>query len=540
MGQVLLTRRDGLGTLSIAGAAVTLGPQPVYNGQAQRQAVEQVLLGGQVLQEGADYAVVGQPGVNAGTYQLTVAGILGYGGAVEAAWSIGRAQGQVALDSQSVTLSPDQAEGVQVAVEAVGDGAVSAQSQDTGVALAQVQQGVLVVTPVGVGETTVVVSMAQGTNYTAAQCALQVKVAWSAQVYGLVWDYQQGGDPVRMAPEDDPLGYVNAQIAGQPVAAVGEGAGQSPCDQLAPWKDMVRYNLGAEGQVSAWTSYAQDTLVWIPPFYALVKKDQEAHKLYMYLADGPRTGLSLHPGSGRYVARYALGEGAVNSTGADPAWGENRDWFRQAAADKGAGWAQYDFAAYSAICLLYLVEWARWDSQAAVGKGYVQEGGMPLAAGGTDAMVYHTGRAAGTDGETAVQYRWLENLWGNVAQWVDGFNTQDGQVYVCLDPQQWQDAVAQGYQQAGVVMPGAGWITSFSPGQLGWALLPDQVAAQSDGHVPDYTGRGLGQDGWRGLIVGGMCSDGDKAGLFHFLPDIYPEYGDIFVGGRMQFLPQAQ
>ena len=86
-------------------------------------------MGGQVLQEGADYAVVGQPGVNAGTYQLTVAGILGYGGAVEAAWSIGRAQGQVALESQSVTLSPDQAEGGQVAVEAVGDGAVSAQSQ---------------------------------------------------------------------------------------------------------------------------------------------------------------------------------------------------------------------------------------------------------------------------------------------------------------------------------------------------------------------------------------------------------------------------
>src|SRR5699024_5762002 len=157
---------------------------------------------GQVLQEGADYAVVGQPGVNAGTYQLTVAGILGYGGAVEAAWSIGRAQGQVALDSQSVTLSPDQAEGVQVAVEAVGGGAVSAQSQGTGVGLAQGQQGVLVVTPVDEGETTVVVSMAQGTNYTAAQCALQVKVAWSAQVYGLVWDYQQGGDPVRMAPED--------------------------------------------------------------------------------------------------------------------------------------------------------------------------------------------------------------------------------------------------------------------------------------------------------------------------------------------------
>ena len=64
----------------------------------------------------------GQPGVECQDLPADGAGILGYGGAVEAAWSIGRAQGQVALDSQSVTLSPDQAEGVQVAVEAVGDG----------------------------------------------------------------------------------------------------------------------------------------------------------------------------------------------------------------------------------------------------------------------------------------------------------------------------------------------------------------------------------------------------------------------------------
>lgn len=300
---------------------------------------------------------------------------------------------------------------------------------------------------------------------------------------------------------------------------------------------MVRYNISQDGQPVEWVSYEQDTVVWIPQFWASIRLDDVEQKLYIYLADEPLEGLSLHPGSGRYVARYATGPNFVSRTGQDPVWGESRDYFRQGATAKGAGWAQYDIAAYSAVSLLYLVEWCDWDSQGAIGKGVVQEVDMPAATGGTDGMTYHTGRAAGTDGQTTVQYRWLENLWGNVAQWVDGFNTQDGQVYVCLDPQQWQDAVAQGYQQAGVVMPGAGWITSFSPGQLGWALLPDQVAAQSDGHVPDYTGRGLGQDGWRGLIVGGMCGDGDKAGLFHFLPDIYPEYGDIFVGGRMQFIP---
>ena len=227
----------------------------------------------------------------------------------------------------------------------------------------------------------------------------------------------------------------------------------------------------------------------------------------------------------------------MNSTGADPP-GESRDWFRQAAADKGAGWEQYDFAAYSAICLLYLVEWARWDSQAAVGKGYVQEGGMPLAAGGTDAMVYHTGRAAGTDGETAVQYRWLENLWGNVAQWVDGFNTQDGQVYVCLDPQQWQDAVAQGYQ-AGVVMPGAGWITSFSPGQLGWALLPrsgggPERRPRARLHRRLVWARTVGA-----AIVGGMCGDGDKAGLFTSCPISISSMA-ISSWAGMQFLPHCR
>ncbi len=538
MGQVYLTRREGLGAVSLAGASVTLGPGKSYSGQVQRQEVAQVTLGGQVLEAGADYAVVGNEAVNAGSYTLKVAGILDYGGAVEAAWSIGRAQGSVSLGQESLSLSPEQTQGAEVAIQAVGDGALSAASQDSGVALAQVVQGALQVTPVALGQTQVVVSLAQGQNYTAAQCTLQVQVAWPVQVYGLVWDYGQGGGLARLTPESDPLGRVTAQISGQPSAAVGAEGGQSPCDQLAPWKDMARYNVDSAGQVVPFAGYQQDTVVWIPPFYGDIHRDEEAGKLYIYLADGAAEGLSLHPGSGRYVARYATGANFVSRTGQDPVWGESRDYFRQGAADKGGGWAQYDLAAYSAICLLYLVEWCGWDSQGAIGKGVVQEADMPAATGGTDAMTYHTGRAAGTDGQTAVQYRWLENLWGNVAQWVDGINLLDGQGYFCLEPGQWADDTQQGYQQAGVTLPGGGWISRFSPGNTGWCLLPDQAAAAS-GAVPDYTGTGMGQEGWRGLAVGGALDSGEKAGLFCSLPDAYAQFGDLFLGGRMQLLPQT-
>jgi len=64
-------------------------------------------------------------------------------------------------------------------------------------------------------------------------------------------------------------------------------------------------------------------------------------------------------------------------------------------------------------------------------KVYLSHFGQPN--GGCDAMTYHTGRA-GENGITAVRYRWMENLWGNVWMQTAGVRIKDLHYYITHDP----------------------------------------------------------------------------------------------------------
>ena len=64
-------------------------------------------------------------------------------------------------------------------------------------------------------------------------------------------------------------------------------------------------------------------------------------------------------------------------------------------------------------------------------------------------MNYHTGRAAGADGNTMVTYRWIENLWGTIFEWCDGFNANNRLAYICLDPAQFADDTTTNYTSTG-------------------------------------------------------------------------------------------
>ena len=68
--------------------------------------------------------------------------------------------------------------------------------------------------------------------------------------------------------------------------------------------------------------------------------------------------------------------------------------------------------------------------------------------GGTDSMTYHTGRAAGTDGQTQVQYRHIENPWGNIWEWIDGANFNARKSYVCTNPANYADDTTTNYTDA--------------------------------------------------------------------------------------------
>ena len=140
-------------------------------------------------------------------------------------------------------------------------------------------------------------------------------------------------------------------------------------------------------------------------------------------------------------------------SGYAPLVNETRAEFRAIASNRGAGWRQQDFYLVSAIQLLYLVEYASWYSQDVIGMGRTELTGGTWA---KDSYIGVTGKSnsdgnatANTGGNTNnayMSYRGIENFYGNVWKWVDGFNINGNIPYVCNDESlPYADDTATGY-----------------------------------------------------------------------------------------------
>ena len=220
-------------------------------------------------------------------------------------------------------------------------------------------------------------------------------------------------------------------------------------------------------------------------------------------------------GSGKFVGRYKTGTGYYSKSGLAPQVSMTRATARTQSIAKGGNWRMTDYATWSAYTYLYLLEFADWDSQTKIGRGYVDGNSAAINTGGTDSMTYHTGRAAGTDGQTSVQYRGIEDPWGNVSELVDGINFSGRKVYVCTDPSKYADNTSTGYTDTGVTLPSSGWIKQLTPSStVEWAFfLPSVNGGSETTYVPDWM---ASTTGWRILCVSGYWKYKSNAGLFNF------------------------
>ena len=151
-----------------------------------------------------------------------------------------------------------------------------------------------------------------------------------------------------------------------------------------------------------------------------------------------------------------------------------------------SGFQLRDIAAWCAYDLLYLVEYADWDSQKKIGPGIVNDTAAHKT-GETDAMVYHTVRANSSD-NSAVQYRWIENPWGNVSEFIDGINVYGQSVYICTDPEIYTDDTDTNYPYSNIKLPTSGWIKGLGFSSVfPWAFIPNANGGSSISYIPDYT-----------------------------------------------------
>lgn len=356
-----------------------------------------------------------------------------------------------------------------------------------------------------------------------------------AAVFGVCWDTSNSSTALtRLTKTSDPYGFVTKDVTTEPVPAVGTGVGSSPFDNYAPWNGMKECNLSPNGLVDAWkgdSGFSRNntqTMVFIPEFYVAQKRS--GTKQYFYISDNPKTGFTKHPGSRKYVGKYhAANDYCRSMTKSSPWVNCTRTDFRKGVKNIGSTkFHLYDFATYCALIWLYIVEFADWDTQSKIGRGYVDSNNSAINSGETDSMTYHTGRGAGNDGSTAVQYRWIENLWGNVFQWVDGFNASGTTAYYCTDPSQYADDTTTGYTQIGT-LPASGWIKDLTVTDNG-LLIPKTVGGSETTFIPDYA---YSSSGWRGLNVGGNWGGGSCAGLLCFDADYTSSSSSLGISARL-------
>nr|DAN37278.1 MAG TPA: tail collar fiber protein [Caudoviricetes sp.] len=364
-----------------------------------------------------------------------------------------------------------------------------------------------------------------------------------AKIFGVVWTYSNSSTALaRITKTNDPNNYVNTDITTSPSPAVGAGSGSSPFDDYMPWKGMDEYNIvhnavGAKRGESGFSRSSNDVMVYIPEFYYKVVNDSSSSKRYFYIADKATTGFEKHPGSGRYVGRYNTYSGIYGSfstTGSLPYVNMTRDSARSEARSKGNKWALYDYASWCAVWLLYIVEYADWNSQHKIGNGWVAMSSA-VSVGGTDSMAYHTGSATSPDASTAVQYRHIENPWGNVSEWIDGINFRGNEVYICTDISKYADDTDTNYTYVGAKPQSNGYIsaTGYSS-TFPWSFYPASTSGSETTYVPDYAYSG---SGWRVLCVGGNWNYGSNAGLFCFNANYDSSFSSSYIGARLLFVP---
>lgn len=376
-------------------------------------------------------------------------------------------------------------------------------------------------------------------NWDSSTNSRMIDIESLTSVFGVSWDSSQPSTALtRLTKANDPNKLVTVDITTEPVPAVGTGSGSSPFDSYMPWMGMEEVDIDASGRVypANRTSPSSATCVKIPQFYYKVEKSGNIFRYYV--ADGPIDGFSLHPGSESYIARYEgylvnkSGGQALCSYSNTPAkTGLTRAEFRNYAKNFASNAQLYDFAAWCAVGLLYRVEYADWGSQEKIGPGIVNDTAAHKT-GETDAMVYHTGRANSGD-NSAVQYRGIENPWGNVWEWVDGINFNNYAPVICTDPTKYADDTTTNYTVAGVPLGGSGSTKTLGIStNLPWAYLPREPGGSETTYIPDSMNS---SSAWKVLMVGGGRGNSSAAGLFCFHAGNSSSSSGVSIGTRLQF-----
>lgn len=398
---------------------------------------------------------------------------------------------------------------------------------------------------------------------------------------------------------------------------------QNDFDNRYPWSEIISYNYNVEEKkINAY--YGDPTfkfdgsngevLTRIPEFYW--KREIIDGYEYIYISDYAIAGFNKSEefSVGRYDACIDE-DGKLHSySGYSPSTNKNITQHRDAAKLLSDEFCMIDYR-YFMLQLLYLVEYANYNSQSQLGNGIVSmrytasdkaiiagettntiviatndyfkvgqqiaigttvdgvsickdrtiteiaeyskdttEGtaitfdGEPVniaigniihacaqKEGGCDSLGMKSGCLA-NDSQHAVIYRGIENIFGNVFNWIDGLNIQEYQAYICRNPEEYTSDkfdgsyIKLGYmncQERDMYIKKLGF-DEKNPD----IALPIEIgggAGSSSGMCDFY----YSSEGNCVALVGGNFGSGASAGLWYWSCDVSSTYSSLVCGARL-------
>lgn len=280
---------------------------------------------------------------------------------------------------------------------------------------------------------------------------------------------------------------------------------------------------------------AGDVMVEIPKFY--YKISQDANYTYVQISDSEYDKLLngftdiAFSYKGEIKDRFYVGaysgfvdtDGKLRSlSGKTPTASKTIGAFRTAAQANGAGYEQLNFYKLTALQILYLIRYKNLNSQSALGQGLV--GGSAAATTGatnTNGLNYGVTSTTGR-----VKCNGIEDFWGNVFQWVDGYRSTSNSIKTADG--NFNDT-ADGYAEHTCTVPNNGGYVSDIVGNNELAFTPRTFSGSSSTYYSDYGDLGSGYL----PTCGGGWAYGAFAGAFYLNVHYSASSTFPFIGARL-------
>ena len=229
---------------------------------------------------------------------------------------------------------------------------------------------------------------------------------------------------------------------------------------------------------------------------------------------------------------YSTGNKLYSSSGKTPTANKTRATYRSEATARGTGYFQNGFYQLIFLQCLYLLKYKNRNSQAALGYGYVG-GSAAQQTGATNTKGLNYGNTSSqTD---RVKLFGIEDMWGNIWQWMDGLSTDGSRKYVVTHlPVNFDDATsgtAHTTYDSGITADLGNYISRVQ-GTTDCGFAAKQTSGSETTYWADYAHVKASCV----AVFGGRWDSGAVAGVFRLNVDHAASYSGANVASRLMYV----